>query len=234
MTSRCDSGSSSPTVFGLFYCILWSCLFPAIFIFFVDPAWPQSNQGMPNDIAKLQRSGQLRVALMEKDIPPFLFVQDGELAGADVDLARNMAKALGVRVHFDRGYASYQDVVDAVAANQADIGIGELTKTPWRSQTAYLSRPYMISGLTLLVNQLSLARAMGGGYRIPDGQAPDLGKLFDNPGATIITMAGSTTNGVMRRLFPHASYSDAESWLACVEAVYAGRRTRQCFPTLPI
>ncbi|MFP4128867.1 MAG: hypothetical protein ACLFSF_07475, partial [Desulfonatronovibrio sp.] len=65
--------------------LIASVLLLAIFAL-TGQAWSMSG-----DLERLRAAGVLRVAIIDIDVPPFVFRVNGELRGADVDLARGFA-----------------------------------------------------------------------------------------------------------------------------------------------
>ena len=129
-------------------------------LFLAAPVWAFDSPDMPKDLERLRDSGQIRVAVLELGAPPFVIIEGGKLSGADVDMARDIASNIGVKAVFVKIAGGYDKLIQVVAENKADIGVCELSKTIKRSQAVFFSRPYMVSGFTLLVNRLSAARML--------------------------------------------------------------------------
>jgi hypothetical protein len=69
---------------------------------------------------------------MDASFPPFEFWDgEGNLVGFDVDLGREIAARLGVRVEFVANL-SYDGLYDALAAEQVDVVISALYVDPTR------------------------------------------------------------------------------------------------------
>ena len=112
---------------------------------------------LPPDIRRIKERGSLRVAMFWQDRPPFFYADDqGHLVGIDVTLARDIARWLEVDVVFDRQSKSFDEVVDRVAAGQADIAISKLSVTLSRAQKVRYTQPYVVFNQALLVNRLAL------------------------------------------------------------------------------
>ncbi len=110
---------------------------------------------LPPDLERICASGLLRVARYQGQRPPFFFHRaDGTWRGFDVDLARDIARRLGV-AYEARLAASFDEVVDLVARGEADVGISKLSITLERSRRVRFSKPYMTVYQTLLVNRLA-------------------------------------------------------------------------------
>jgi polar amino acid transport system substrate-binding protein len=87
------------------------------------------------DIKAILDRGELIVAMTAGDQPPFYYVEpNGQLAGLDATLARDIASRLGVKVSFNRSPKSFNEVVELVAQGGADVAISKLSRTLVRAQ----------------------------------------------------------------------------------------------------
>ncbi|MEF3697359.1 cation:dicarboxylate symporter family transporter [Desulfolutivibrio sp.] len=176
---------------------------------------------MPGDIQEIQHSGVLRVGVIDAQAPPFVFEQDGRLTGFDVDLARQLAAALGVRPEFVRIPGGWDGLVDAVAAMTVDIGLSELTKNMARTQRVFLSRTYVLSHIVFAANRLAMAQNRIDAASLNSVQ--DVAGHFDAPGFRIATMARSSLEPLARELFPRAEIVFAPSSQAAMAMAYEGQ-----------
>jgi len=176
---------------------------------------------MPGDIREIQQTGVLRIGVIDAQAPPFVFEQDGRLTGFDVDLARQLAAALGVRPEFVRVPGGWDGLVDAVAAMTVDIGLSELTKNMARAQRAYFSRPYFLSHAVFIANRLAMAQNRIDAADLDSVQ--DVARHFDAPGLRIATMARSALEPLVRELFPRADIMPAPSPQAAIAMAYEGQ-----------
>lgn len=151
---------------------------------------------LPPDLRAIRERGYLIVAMMVQDRYPFYFVNDdGEMAGLEVDFARDIARHLGVDVVFDRTPETFNGVVDYVAAGKADIGMSKLSITLPRAQQVLFTRPYIILPQTVLVNRLQMAAQRAGNDPL---------HVLRIPGQRIGVMNGSVFVEYGQRLFPDA------------------------------
>lgn len=74
------------------------------------------------------------------DYPPFEFEQDGELYGADIQLARYLGKQLGTDVTIQS--MSFDKALQAVAEGNADIAIAAIDPTASRAKDMLFSDSY--------------------------------------------------------------------------------------------
>ena len=146
----------------------------------------------PTDLRRICDSGKLVVARYEGERPPFFFRSAaGEWSGFDVDLARQIAERLGV-AYQPRLAASFDGVVDLVAAGEADVGISKLSITLARSQRVRFTSPYMTVYQTLLINRLAAPKQ------------EDPFAALDRPAARIGALEGSSYVGYAESEFPAA------------------------------
>jgi ABC-type amino acid transport substrate-binding protein len=165
------------------------------------------------DFARIASRGELVVAMLDTDTPPFFFVRDGQLVGLEVDLARSIAKELGVPVRFDRSAKTFNEVVEVVAAGKADLGISKLSRTLARMQRIRFSNPYLSLGHAVILNRLKFAQLAG------DRTLPDV--IRDYRG-TLGVIAGSSFNDYAKRNFPNARLTQYASWPEVIAAVEKG------------
>jgi len=110
------------------------------------------------DIGRIKQRGELVVAMVANDTPPFFYERNGELVGLEVDLAKSIAKALNVEVRFNRDAKSFNEVVELVAQRRADLGISKLSRTLARAQMVHFSQPYLTLNHALVINRVAFAR----------------------------------------------------------------------------
>lgn len=165
------------------------------------------------DIARIVKKGELVVALLNKDTPPFVYVKEGELRGVDIDLVRKVAEGLNVPIRFDRSATTYDEVAQRVAIGQADLGVSKLARTLKRAQSVMFSNPYMHLEHALLINRLAFAKISG---EQPVSQA------VRNFTGTIAVLAGSSWEEFVRRNFVRATPVRFATWPQIVEAVKTG------------
>lgn len=166
------------------------------------------------DIASIVMRGELVVAILSKDTPPFVYEKDGVLAGVDIDLVQQVGKELKVPVRFDRSAKTYDEVVELVATGQADLGVSKLARTLKRAQSVLFSTPYMRLEHSLLINRLSFAN-------IARGQS--VSQAVRNFTGTIGVLAGSAWEEFARRNFVKATVVPFPTWHQAVQAVKDGQ-----------
>jgi polar amino acid transport system substrate-binding protein len=168
---------------------------------------------LPADMARIKQRGQLVVALVGTDFPPFFYQRDGELVGIEVDLAKSIAQALQVKVRFNREAKTFNEVIDSVAQRRADLGVSALSRTLARAQRVHFSQPYITLNNALVLNRVAFAR-LSPNQRLED-------KVRSYSGSLGVT-AGSSYAEFAKRDFPLAQINEYDNWPAVVAAVQRG------------
>ncbi|MEB3211126.1 MAG: ABC transporter substrate-binding protein [Leptolyngbyaceae bacterium] len=177
-----------------------------------DPALMAGT--MPPDIQKILDRGSLIVALLDTDNPPFFMAEkNGQLDGLDVKLAKDLAHRLGVRVQFNRSATTFNEVVETVFNQEADIAISKISRTMKRVQQVRFSEPYLRMRHGLLVNRLHLAQQTHG-RSVPE----TIRALEGNVGV----IEGSSYVGFLHQKFPNATIVEYPHWDDIVRAVSEG------------
>ncbi len=136
----------------------------------------------------LARPAPLRVGLTP-DLPPLVYREAGELRGLEVDLARQLAVALGRPVEVSS--MPWDRLLKSLQAGQIDVIMGGISITPARALQVAFTEPILGSGLIGLVRSAdreSLAtRAQLAAY-----------------GGQIGVLPGTTGDTYVQRAFPRA------------------------------
>lgn len=166
------------------------------------------------DLQTIVDRGELIVALLRIDASPF-FVKNkqGDLIGLDIEIAQDLATALGVSLKIDRTAKTFNDVVDIVNSQRADLGISKLSQTLTRAKMVSFSRPYLTLRHGLLINRLQLAKASKGKDTV------DFLKNFEGK---IGVIKGSSYVGFTKEKFPQAEIVEFTTWEDVIEAAING------------
>lgn len=165
------------------------------------------------DIGRIVARGEIVVAVLGSDAPPFFQAVNGELTGTDIDMAREIGRELGVNVRFDRSAKSFNQVVEIVARGEADLGISKLSRTLARSQSVRFSAPYLSLEHALLINRLEFAKV---------ARDQSVTSVLRNFKGSIGVIANSSFAGFAARNFPQARLVSYASWDEVVKAVQRG------------
>ncbi|WP_433174953.1 transporter substrate-binding domain-containing protein [Actinoallomurus sp. CA-150999] len=142
----------------------------------------QAGSAAPNGARTLldavPRRGVLRVCTTG-DYRPFSYLdpKTNTYSGIDIDMAKNLASSLGVKVGFVP--TTWAKIVDDLAARKCDMSMGGVSVTLPRAQKAYFSTPYLTDG------KAAIARcADKDEYQTLEG--------IDRPGVRVIVNPGGT------------------------------------------
>ena len=165
------------------------------------------------DIARIVTRGELVVAMLGVDTPPFFYEKKGELVGLEVDLARAIGKELGVKVRFNREAKTFNAVVDIIARGEADMAISKLSRTLARTQIISFSQPYLTLNHALILNRVKFAQF---------AKDKPLPQVIRNFTGTIGVIAKSSFSDYARRKFPQAKVQEYPGWGDVLKALDKG------------
>ncbi|WFU29374.1 ABC transporter substrate-binding protein [Bradyrhizobium brasilense] len=151
----------------------------------MTPAAAQQTQSRLYEITK---SGVLRVCIwpMYYSIS-FRNPDSGQLEGIDIDLSRELAKDMGVKLDYVE--TSFGSFIADLQANKCDLGMFGVGATMKRAQAVAFSDPYLTSGVYAVVRK-------GG----PITSWADI----DKPGVNAGVSLGSYVENFMRSYFKNA------------------------------
>ncbi|HFR3775055.1 TPA: transporter substrate-binding domain-containing protein [Streptococcus suis] len=113
-----------------------------------------SSETADNSLINVQEKGKLVVAL-SPEYPPFEFrkLVDGKdsIVWADIELAKEIGKELGVEVEFSA--MSFDNVLASVQNGKVDLAISGISATEERAKVFDFSVPYYISTNKLIINK---------------------------------------------------------------------------------
>jgi ABC-type amino acid transport substrate-binding protein len=165
------------------------------------------------DIARVVARGELIVAMLGVDTPPFFFERNGEWVGLEVDLAKAIAKELGVKVRFNRSAKTFNAVVDVVSRGEADIAISKLSRTLARTQVISFSQPYLVMNHALILNRVKFAQFAR------DRSLPEVIRGFKG---SVGVIAKSSFADYAHRYFPNAKVVEYPGWPEVLKALDRG------------
>lgn len=171
-----------------------------VLVFLVLPGllWQTPAQAQAS-LEAIKSRGTL-LAGVKYDTPPFGYVdQSNQVIGFDIDLVKEIAKALGVKVELVKVTSPTR--IPMLVSGNVDLVAASMTNTPERAQTIDFSLTYYTGAQTMLV---------------PD-QSP-IASLKDLSGKTVAVQQGTTLEKNIETLAPGAkvlAFRDYTSaWLA--------------------
>jgi len=139
-------------------------------------------------VAEIQKKGKIVVGTATGYYPFEMADKQGQMVGYDIDVAKAIAKELGVTVEF-QNYA-FSGLIPAIQAKKVDIVIAGMTITDKRKEVVDFTDPYFVSGQALLVNKKN-----------PNVKTwQDL----DKPGNVIAVSMGTTADQTASTMFKQA------------------------------
>lgn len=152
--------------------------------------------------------GELRVATAGSMPPLNMTTKTGEIIGLEVDLAKAMADAMGVKIRLEA--MPFHELLPALEARKVDMVISGLTITPKRNLKVAFAGPYFISGKALLTKIETLAA-------IADPAEIDRG------GITLAALNGSTSQVFIEKTVPKAKLVTTENYDEAAAMVIQGK-----------
>jgi polar amino acid transport system substrate-binding protein len=189
--------------------------------------WAQDKQLSPGStLAGVLERGKLRVCfeagylpfemvgtrsgLREQSLRPADERKGGQITkfgGFDIDLAREMARELGV--DFSPVNTRWTSIIPSLTLGRCDIIISGMSVTELRRQKVDFSDPYMRVGQTVLLN-IKLADQVNSYTDLND------------PTYSVASKPGTTGEEAVKRFLPKANYLPFDSELEAARAVAKG------------
>lgn len=171
------------------------------------------GRSLAPDIARIINRGELVVAMLGVDTPPFFYLKNGELVGLEVDLAKSIAKELKVKVRFDRSAKTFNQVIDVIARQEADIAISKLSRTLARAQMISFTDPYLRLNHAFILNRVKFAELAR------DRPLPVVVREFKG---SIGVIAKSSFSDYASKNFQSAEIREFPSWDGVLKALERG------------
>jgi ABC-type amino acid transport substrate-binding protein len=184
---------------------------------FPQPIEAAEPEALIGEIRKIQKKGSLTIGIPPYNTPPFYYKdpKTGELLGYDIDIARALAKKIGVAPIFDTTSGSFNDLVKRAGSGDVDLAIGKLGTTYPRILNAN-PHAYMKFHQALLINRKSLVR-------IGNENDPHLGVKLKLSNLRIAAIENSAYDERAYSQFPNASIIPAADWDGAVQALLSDK-----------
>ena len=155
----------------------------------------------------LQRS-ELRVGTSGHQPPLNATTKDGQIIGFDADLAAALAKAMGVKLTLVP--IQFSELLPALERGDVDMVLSGLTITPQRNLHVAFVGPYLISGMSILTKEKTMARLR---------KAEEI----DTPKVKLAALRGSTAEKFAKETVPKAKLVLIDTLDDGVELVRKGK-----------
>jgi polar amino acid transport system substrate-binding protein len=149
---------------------------------------------------------ELVVGTSGEQPPLSVNTKDGETIGLDADLARGMAKEMGVKLTLK--VMPFSKLLPALKNGQVDMILSGMTMTPNRNLGVIFVGPYYISGKGLLAKQKTVVA-------IEDHTE------INSPEFTIAALAGSTSELFAKESLPKAKLVTTKSLEKALELLFS-------------
>jgi polar amino acid transport system substrate-binding protein len=131
----------------------------AIVVLMVSISFPAFPQKVLSTILK---KGELRIGTTGNQPPFSMKAKNGELIGYEVDLAKALAKNMGVTLKLVE--MPFSDLIGALKTGKVDAVMSGMTMTPERNLEVLFAGPYILSGKAILtksklIEEISTATA---------------------------------------------------------------------------
>lgn len=107
-------------------------------------------EGSGDKLAQLQEKGVVKIGFANEI--PYAYEENGEIKGANVEIAKAVFKELGIE-KFDTSLSDFSQLIPSVQAKQFDIVTAGMAIKPDRCEKVLFSEPEMKYGEGLIVNK---------------------------------------------------------------------------------
>ncbi|MGD9209776.1 MAG: transporter substrate-binding domain-containing protein [Desulfobacteraceae bacterium] len=143
----------------------------------------------------IQKRGELKVGFEAGYMPFEMADKKGRFVGFDIDMAKVMAKAMGVK--FVPVNTAWDGIIPALITKKFDIIMSGMTVDQERNLKVNFADPYIIVGQTILLNKKH------------EGKITSY-KDLNNSTFTITSKLGTTGEKAIKRYIPKATYKSFE------------------------
>jgi polar amino acid transport system substrate-binding protein len=170
---------------------------------------------LPPDIARILERGTLMVGILKKDAPPFFSRSTfGQLQGYDIELAKDIANRLGVKITFNREAETYDELANMLAQRKIDL-VASVVPTLSRAKKARFSELLLELKQALLVNRLVFTSG--------EDEKPE--DILYHKGITIGVLKGSVYESYFINSYPNTPIKLYESTDQAMQDVVANKLT---------
>jgi polar amino acid transport system substrate-binding protein len=185
----------------------WTFVFVALLLLLGGCAQMNSNTANASAspvIDRIVQRGELAVG-MAGNMPPLnMTTKEGELIGYEVDLAKAMAAAMGVRTKL--AVIPFAELLPALQSGKIDLILSNMTITPGRNLKVAFVGPYFTSGKAFLtkIKTISMAEEPGD---------------IDAKKTKLVALKGSTSQAFVEEAIPEATLFAANDYDEAVKMV---------------
>ena len=158
-------------------------------------------------IEEVLRRGTLRVGF-DTFVPWAMKNKKGEFIGFEIDVARRLAKDMGVKLELVP--TKWSGIIPALLTGKFDVLIGGMGIRVDRAKKVNFTIPYYSTGLSLVASKT---------------KAPGLTRLedFNKPNITVVTRTGTTPAKAAEKMLPNAKHVHFDAEPQCLQEMLSGR-----------
>ena len=185
----------------------WAILFLSLLLFLGGCAQMNSNTAKASAspvIDRILQRGEIAVGMAGNMPPMNMTSKEGELIGYEVDLAKAMAKAMGVKAKLV--VMPFAELLPALQAGKIDLILSNMTITPGRNLKVAFVGPYFTSGKAFLTKIKTIAMADEPGD-------------IDAKKSKLVALKGSTSQAFVEETIPEATLFAASDYDEAVKMV---------------
>jgi polar amino acid transport system substrate-binding protein len=159
-------------------------------------------------IEDILKAGELKVGFESGYMPFEMTDKTGSFVGFDIDMAKEMAKAMGVK--FVPVNTAWDGIIPALLTKKFDIIMSGMTVTQERNLKINFADPYIVVGQTVIINKKH------------EGKIKSYKDLNDAK-YTVTSKLGTTGEQSVKRLIPKAQYKSFEEEVTAAMEVVSGK-----------
>lgn len=159
-------------------------------------------------IEEILKNGELRVGFESGYMPFEMTDKTGAFVGFDIDMAKEMAKAMNVK--FAPVNTAWDGIIPALLTKKFDIIMSGMTVTQERNLKINFADPYIVVGQTVIISKKHEDKIKS--YR-------DL----NDPKYIVTSKLGTTGEQSVKRLIPKAQYKSFEEEVTAGMEVVTGK-----------
>lgn len=168
---------------------------------------PKAEAAKGGAVEQILQRGVLRVGF-STFVPWAMQDKKGEFIGFEIDVARRLAKDMGVDVQFEP--TQWSGIIPALLSGKFDIIIGGMGIQPQRAMKVNFSIPYEYSGMSLVADKLKA------------GKFKSLAD-FDRPDVILAIRQGTTAVDAAKKYMPKAQLRLFDQEAQTIQEVLSGR-----------
>lgn len=173
-----------------------AALFTLVLIFCGTAFGADIELAKKSTLEDILKRGELRIGFESGYMPFEMTTKKGTFMGFDIDIAKEIAKAMGVK--FVPVNTTFDGIVPSLITKKFDMIISGMTITQERNLKINFSDPYIVVGQAILLNKKH------------EGKVTSY-KDLNNPTFILTSRMGTTGEQAIKKFIPKATYKGFES-----------------------